>query len=43
MTRGKQATVKGTPQKGPATTDTYSLAGFAQALALIDNACDVKR
>jgi hypothetical protein len=43
MTKGKQAIVKGTPQKGPATSDTYSLAGFAQALALIDKACDVKR
>jgi hypothetical protein len=43
MAKGKQATVKGTPQKGTATTDTYSLAGFAQALALIDKACDVKR
>jgi hypothetical protein len=43
MTKGKQAVVKGTPQKGPATTDTYPLAGFAQALALIDKACDVKR
>jgi hypothetical protein len=43
MTKGKQAVVKGTPQKGLATTDTYSLAGFAQALALIDKACDVKR
>jgi hypothetical protein len=43
MAKGKQAIVKGTPQKGTATTDTYSLAGFAQALALIDKACDVKR
>jgi hypothetical protein len=43
MAKGKQAVVKGTPKKGPATTDTYSLAGFAQALALIDKACDVKR
>jgi hypothetical protein len=43
MSKGKQAIVKGTPRKGPATTDTYSLAGFAQALALIDQACDVKR
>jgi len=43
MSKGKQAIVKGTPQKGPATSDTYSLAGFAQALALIDKACDVKR
>jgi hypothetical protein len=43
MTKGKQAIVKGTPRKGPTTTDAYSLAGFAQALALIDKACDVKR
>ena len=43
MAKGKLAIVKGTPQKGTATTDTYSLAGFAQALALIDRACDVKR
>jgi hypothetical protein len=31
------------PRKGSTTTDTYSLAGFAEALALIDKACDVKR
>jgi hypothetical protein len=43
MAKGKQAIVKGAPQKGRATTDTYSLAGFAEALALIDKACDVKR
>jgi hypothetical protein len=43
MAKGNQAVVKGTPNKGAATTDTYSLAGFAQALALIDKACDVKR
>jgi hypothetical protein len=43
MAKGKLAIVKGTPQKGTATTDTYSLAGFAQALALIDKACDVRR
>ncbi|HEX4617589.1 MAG TPA: invasion associated locus B family protein [Stellaceae bacterium] len=43
MTKGKQAVVKGTPQKGPATTDTYSLAGFPQMLALIDKTCDVRR
>jgi Invasion associated locus B (IalB) protein len=43
MAKGKQAVVKGSPQKGPSTTDTYSLAGFAQALALIDKACEVKR
>ena len=43
MVKGKQAVVKGTPEKGPSTTDTYSLAGFAQALAMIDKACGVKR
>lgn len=43
MAKGKQAVVKGTPQKGPTTTDTYSLAGFAQALAVIDKACELKR
>jgi hypothetical protein len=43
MTKGKQATVKGMPRKGSTTTDTYSLAGFAEALTLIDKACDVKR
>ena len=43
MAKGKQAVVKGNPQKGRPTTDTYSLAGFAQALAMIDKACGVKR
>lgn len=43
MAKGKQAVVKGTPQKGSPTTDIYSLAGFPQALALIDKACDIKR
>jgi len=43
MAKGKQALVKGTPQKGPPTFETYSLAGFAQTLVLIDKACDVKR
>jgi hypothetical protein len=43
LAREKQAVVKATPKKGRATTDTYSLAGFAKALALIDKACDVKR
>lgn len=41
--KAKQVTVRGTPQKGAATTDTYALAGFAKALALIDKACGVKR
>jgi len=43
LTKGKEAVVKGVPKKGPNTTDTYSLAGFPQALALIDKACGVKR
>lgn len=43
MAKGRQAVIKATPAKGPATTDTYSLAGFAQTLALIDKACAVKR
>src|SRR5208282_1342224 len=43
MAKGKQAIVKGTPQKGLPTTDTYSLAGFVQALAMIDKACGIKR
>ena len=43
LAHGKSAIVKGTPQKGRATTDIYSLAGFPKALALIDKACGVKR
>jgi hypothetical protein len=43
MAKGQQAIVKGMPQKGRPTTDTYSLAGFAQALAMIDKACGIKR
>jgi hypothetical protein len=43
MAKGKQAVVKGIPQKGPPTTDTYSLAGFAQALGMVDKACGIKR
>ena len=43
MAKGKQAVAKGTPQTGPPTSDTYSLAGFPQVLAMIDKACDVKR
>jgi hypothetical protein len=43
MAKGKQAVVTGTPQKGPTTTDIYSLAGFAQVLAMIDKACEIKR
>jgi hypothetical protein len=43
MAKGKQAILKGTPQKGKPTTDTYSLTGFAQVLAMIDKACGIKR
>jgi hypothetical protein len=41
--KAKRVVVHGVPQKGPATTDVYALAGFAKALALIDKACAVKR
>jgi hypothetical protein len=43
MTKAKQAAFKGTSQKGQQTTDTYSLAGFPQALTMIDKACGIKR
>jgi hypothetical protein len=43
MAKGKQAILKATPQKGKPTTDTYSLAGFSQTLAMIDKACSIKR
>jgi len=43
MIKGKQATLKGVSARGTGTTDTYSLAGFGQALGLIDKACGVKR
>jgi hypothetical protein len=43
LAKERQAIVKAAPKKGRATTDTYSLSGFAKALALIDKACDVKR
>jgi invasion protein IalB len=43
LAKGKQAVIKGTSARGTATTDTYALAGFAQALTQIDKACGVKR
>ena len=43
MVKGNQAVIKGTSSRGTATTDTYSLTGFTQALGLIDKACSVKR
>ena len=41
MSKAPQVVVKGDPQKGPATTDTYLLTGFGKAMALIDKACGV--
>jgi hypothetical protein len=43
LTKERIAVVRATPKKGPATTDTYSLAGFGKALQLIDKACNVSR
>jgi hypothetical protein len=43
MLKGKQAVIKGTPVKGAATTDTYTLTGFAQAVVEIDKSCNIKR
>jgi hypothetical protein len=43
MIKGRDAVLTASPPKGSRTTDTYSLAGFGKALALIDKACGVKR
>ena len=43
LAKGKQAVMKGVSARGTATTDTYALAGFGQALGEIDKACGVKR
>ena len=43
MAKGSRQCSRPAPQKGPPTTDSYSLVGFAQTLALIDKACGVKR
>ncbi len=43
LAKGKRASLKGSSQRGTATTDTYALAGFDKALAAIDQACGVKR
>jgi hypothetical protein len=43
MAKGSHAAIEGTPQKGPPISDTYSLAGFGRALALIDKACGITR
>lgn len=39
MAAGRTMTVKGTSARGTATTDTYDLQGFRQALKAIDTAC----
>jgi len=43
LLKARTATIKGTPNNGKPTSDTYSLAGFAKALALIDEACGISR
>lgn len=43
LDRAKVAIARGEPPRGPGTIDVYSLAGFPQALALIDKACGIKR
>ena len=42
MLKGKSLVMHGTPAKGEATADTYSLTGFAAAMAEIGKACGVK-
>lgn len=43
LEHGKTATLKASPARGSAATDSYALAGLAPALAAIDKACGVKR
>jgi hypothetical protein len=43
LSKGKQAVIKAVSERNNASTDTYSLDGFGQALALIDKACNAKR
>jgi len=42
LSKGKQAVIKAVSERNNASTDTYSLDGFGEALALIDKACNVK-
>lgn len=42
MIKGRTLTVSGTPAKGAATLDAYSLAGFSAAYAEISKACAVR-
>ncbi len=43
MAKGREAIIKGVSARGTATTDSYPLEGFTQALNAIDKACGVKR
>lgn len=43
LAKSGSAVIKGESDKGRTTTDVYTLAGFAKALALIDKACGVTR
>ena len=43
LSRGKTATLKAVSARGTATTDTYNLAGFGDALKTIDTACKAPR
>ena len=43
LSKGKEAVIKAVSERNNSSTDTYSLDGFAQALELIDKACNVKR
>jgi Invasion associated locus B (IalB) protein len=42
MIKGATVTVRGTPNAGPGTTDTYSLKGFSAAYQAIGKACGIK-
>ena len=43
LARGKIATLKAVSERGMATTDTYDLSGFDEALKAINTACKVKQ
>ncbi|HVA11967.1 MAG TPA: invasion associated locus B family protein [Stellaceae bacterium] len=43
LSKGKEAVLRAVSEHNNASTDTYSLDGFGQTLALIDKACNVRR
>jgi hypothetical protein len=43
LSKAREVIARGAPQRGPMTSDVYSLAGFPKALSLIDQACGVRR